>query len=306
MKVSFHSNLTSLSDESALIRAAGYAHTLIYQPNHAWFNIALDQDAHYRVFCRCSWQYPIEPPQLIIAEKDSGRFEQWFQIDLAIPSLEQWGANAHLLDVVNEVQFLLIRGAYSATNQSLAELLAIQPDPVPLQDDLVPWELEPEEIADTISDEEVTASLAQLVTEPPATSSVSAPLTKPPQRKHHRRFFRRMMTAIVFLLAVWFAFDLWRDRTDETSSTSLPPTPPRRPTSTSLVAPEREVSTSTPVTTMPEPSPQIYIVKRGDTLRSIAKSFYDSESAWTAIRDSNKIEDPDRIYSGQPLIIPPR
>jgi LysM repeat protein len=50
-----------------------------------------------------------------------------------------------------------------------------------------------------------------------------------------------------------------------------------------------------------------YMVKEGDTLRSISRKFYKTSRRWTEIRDANekKIDDPDNLKAGTTLTIPP-
>jgi pilus assembly protein CpaB len=47
-----------------------------------------------------------------------------------------------------------------------------------------------------------------------------------------------------------------------------------------------------------------YIVKKGDTLRSISKALYGDSSKYTLIRDANNIENENIIITGQSLTIP--
>ena len=56
----------------------------------------------------------------------------------------------------------------------------------------------------------------------------------------------------------------------------------------------------------PEPAAEYYEIVSGDTLGSIAKRFYGKASAYMKIYEANKeiIENPDRIYPGQKIIIP--
>ena len=51
-----------------------------------------------------------------------------------------------------------------------------------------------------------------------------------------------------------------------------------------------------------------YTVKKGDTLSAIAKAQYGNANKYPAIFDANKpmLKDPDRIYPGQVLRIPPQ
>jgi protein phosphatase len=48
-----------------------------------------------------------------------------------------------------------------------------------------------------------------------------------------------------------------------------------------------------------------YTVKAGDMLMVIAKKFYGDESKYKLIMEANEIEDPNKIFVGQELIIPP-
>lgn len=52
---------------------------------------------------------------------------------------------------------------------------------------------------------------------------------------------------------------------------------------------------------------QFYTVKSGDTLSKIAKEFYGEANKYTQIFEANKpmLKDPDKIYPGQMLRIPP-
>ncbi|HEY2944923.1 MAG TPA: LysM peptidoglycan-binding domain-containing protein [Vicinamibacteria bacterium] len=53
---------------------------------------------------------------------------------------------------------------------------------------------------------------------------------------------------------------------------------------------------------------QTYEVKAGDSLSKIAKSFYGNGNAWKTIFDANTdiLKDPNKIYPGQKLKIPPK
>jgi nucleoid-associated protein YgaU len=50
--------------------------------------------------------------------------------------------------------------------------------------------------------------------------------------------------------------------------------------------------------------PTSYTVKRGDTLRKIAKATLGAESKWKLLAKVNGIDDPDSIYAGEKLKIP--
>ncbi|QJR10220.1 Potassium binding protein Kbp [Usitatibacter rugosus] len=53
---------------------------------------------------------------------------------------------------------------------------------------------------------------------------------------------------------------------------------------------------------------KIYVVKSGDSLSKIAKNEYGDANAWKRIFEANKdlIKDPDKIFPGQKLKIPPK
>ena len=57
----------------------------------------------------------------------------------------------------------------------------------------------------------------------------------------------------------------------------------------------------------PEPEAQFYEVKKGDSLSKIAKQFYGNAMKYPVIFDANKpmLKDPNLIYPGQVLRIPP-
>ena len=57
----------------------------------------------------------------------------------------------------------------------------------------------------------------------------------------------------------------------------------------------------------PPPEAQFHTVVSGDTLSKIAKSFYGDAMKYPVIFEANKpmLTDPDRIYPGQVLRIPP-
>lgn len=59
--------------------------------------------------------------------------------------------------------------------------------------------------------------------------------------------------------------------------------------------------------THPEPEAQFHTVVRGDTLSAIAKQFYGNANKYMVIFEANKpmLSDPDKIYPGQVLRIPP-
>lgn len=62
-----------------------------------------------------------------------------------------------------------------------------------------------------------------------------------------------------------------------------------------------------PVVTPPPPEKQYYTVKKGDYLSKIAKEVYGDAKKYNIIFEANKpmLKDPDLIYPGQVLVIPP-
>ena len=58
----------------------------------------------------------------------------------------------------------------------------------------------------------------------------------------------------------------------------------------------------------PEAEAQFYEVKSGDSLSKIAKKFYGNAMKYPVIFEANKpmLQDPDKIYPGQVLRIPPQ
>jgi nucleoid-associated protein YgaU len=57
----------------------------------------------------------------------------------------------------------------------------------------------------------------------------------------------------------------------------------------------------------PEPESQYYRVKSGDTLSKIAKEYYGNANKYPTLFEANRpmLKDPDSIYPGQVLRIPP-
>lgn len=53
---------------------------------------------------------------------------------------------------------------------------------------------------------------------------------------------------------------------------------------------------------------QSYTIDKGDTLSKIAKEHYGNANAWKQIFEANRdvIDDPDRIFPGQVIKLPPR
>ena len=57
----------------------------------------------------------------------------------------------------------------------------------------------------------------------------------------------------------------------------------------------------------PAPEARMHTVERGDTLSKIAKQYYGDLSKYTEIFEANQpmLSNPDKIYPGQKLRIPP-
>ncbi len=66
-------------------------------------------------------------------------------------------------------------------------------------------------------------------------------------------------------------------------------------------------ATSTPKAVESYASIQYYVIQSGDTLSKIAQQFYGSAEKYTQIFEANRevIKDPDRIFPGQKIRIPP-
>ena len=73
-------------------------------------------------------------------------------------------------------------------------------------------------------------------------------------------------------------------------------------------APPRAAPTEPPVVEPPTPAEVTYVVRRGDTLYSIARRFYGDGKLWTLIRDANRdrIPAPELLRVGTELTIPPK
>ncbi len=73
-------------------------------------------------------------------------------------------------------------------------------------------------------------------------------------------------------------------------------------------APEpRPTAAATGTAAEAAPAVQYYTIEKGDTLYAIAKEFYGNGMKYPEIFEANKevIEDPDKIYPGQKIRIPP-
>jgi LysM repeat protein len=83
------------------------------------------------------------------------------------------------------------------------------------------------------------------------------------------------------------------------------------PSFTDLVA-DLTADPDAPIAASPQGGPanggQTYTVKSGDTLSQIARHFYGDPSAYMEIFHANqdKLNDPNKIFPGQQLVIPPK
>ncbi len=81
-------------------------------------------------------------------------------------------------------------------------------------------------------------------------------------------------------------------------------------TSTEQIVPKADFSdvTSTVISTEEIVGEQHYTVQKGDSLSKIAKNLLGNANAWRRIFDANSdvLKDPDKIFPGQVLKIPPR
>jgi len=66
-------------------------------------------------------------------------------------------------------------------------------------------------------------------------------------------------------------------------------------------------STAPSPTTQPSSTTRTYVVEKGDSLSKIAKREYGDANKWRQIYEANRdiIKDPDLIYPGQTLRLPP-
>jgi len=65
--------------------------------------------------------------------------------------------------------------------------------------------------------------------------------------------------------------------------------------------PVAEATASPEITPVPAPTPQIYVVKKGDTLSRIAKKF---DLTVAQLIAANKLKDPDKLSIGDEITIP--
>lgn len=67
-------------------------------------------------------------------------------------------------------------------------------------------------------------------------------------------------------------------------------------------------SSSQAATPQSQQAPKTYEVRSGDSLSKIAKRVYGDAGKWRRIFEANtdKLKDPDKIFPGQVLVIPPQ
>lgn len=85
--------------------------------------------------------------------------------------------------------------------------------------------------------------------------------------------------------------------------------PPPAPEAPVVAAPEPEVSSAPspePATEAPPTAAKTYTVQPGDSLWKIAEAHYGNGSKYMKIFEANQplLEDPDKIFPGQELVIP--
>lgn len=70
---------------------------------------------------------------------------------------------------------------------------------------------------------------------------------------------------------------------------------------------DRIIVRNPPAAAPPPPEKQFYTVKKGDYLSKIAKQVYGNANKYNVIFEANKpmLKDPNLIYPGQVLVIPP-
>lgn len=83
-------------------------------------------------------------------------------------------------------------------------------------------------------------------------------------------------------------------------------TPPTQSTGTTAPTTTRPTQTTAPTSTSSGTNAdyELYTVKRGDSLMSISRQFYGTETKYKLIQEFNNIANPDQIQAGQVLKIP--
>ena len=101
-----------------------------------------------------------------------------------------------------------------------------------------------------------------------------------------------LLGIVVVIVAVLFVVTIFRQQhsnVQETTSLSTSPTPTAAPL---------------PGTTVVKGSKTYYIVKKDDSLWGIAIAMYNNGYKWTDIASSNKLANPNLIFTGDTLLIP--
>lgn len=102
-----------------------------------------------------------------------------------------------------------------------------------------------------------------------------------------------LLGIVVVIVAVLFGVSIFKQtkHVQQTSSiqTSVAPT---------------NTPTPTPGTTVTQNGQKMYIVKSGDSLWTIAESFYKSGYNWVDIAKANNLANPDDVFAGNQLVIP--
>ena len=49
---------------------------------------------------------------------------------------------------------------------------------------------------------------------------------------------------------------------------------------------------------------ELYTIVEGDTLSHISKRYYNNASMYNVLSEENNLENPDRIFPGQTIVIP--
>jgi nucleoid-associated protein YgaU len=83
--------------------------------------------------------------------------------------------------------------------------------------------------------------------------------------------------------------------------------PGRKPDFSNVQGGSSSTAPAPPVEAPKAPSERTYVVVKGDSLSKIAKQIYGDANQWRRIYESNRdiIKNPDLIYPGQTLKIPP-
>ncbi len=119
-------------------------------------------------------------------------------------------------------------------------------------------------------------------------------------------FSSRIILGSLAVALIVLAFVLKPGQSAQSNSSTTPVVKPTY-SAAAVVAPPAVASpaVATPVPTA-SPIEQVYTVRSGDTLSSIAKQFYGDAAKWQKILDANKdvLKSPDSLQLGQKLKIP--